>query len=60
MPQTQETPAGGAAGISRDSFAGLSPYPFSRADLAAQFPILAKHCGADWLARLTAPKAVQP
>ena len=54
MLQTQETPAGGAAGASRDSFAGLS-LSLSSLDLyRTQFPILAAHCGADWLAIMAA------
>lgn len=54
MRQTQETPAGGAAGASRDSFAGLS-LPLPTLDLCrAQFPILAAHYGADWLVILAA------
>lgn len=54
MLQTKETPAGGAAGASRDSFAGLS-HALSSLDLyRAQFPILAAHCGTDWLAILAA------
>lgn len=54
MSRTQKTPAGGAAGALRDSFAGLS-LPLPSLDLyLAQFPILAAHCGADWLAILAA------
>lgn len=54
MNRKQETPAGGAAGASRDSFGGLS-LSLSSLDLyRAQFPILAAHCGADWLAILAA------
>ena len=50
MPQTQETPAAGTAGASRDSFAGLSPALSNLDPCRMQFPILAAHCGADWLA----------
>ncbi len=39
MRQMQETPAGGAAGASRDSFAGVSPHPFSLQPYRAQCPI---------------------
>ena len=52
MTQKQETPAGGAAGVSRENFGGHSLISLSWADLLAQFPILAKHCGPDWLANL--------
>ncbi len=54
MLQTKETPAGGAAGASRDSFAGLSQALSTLDPYRAQFPILAAHCGADWLAILAA------
>ena len=50
MTQTQETPAVGAAGASRDSFAGLSLHPSSLDRYLVQFPILTAHIGADWLA----------
>lgn len=54
MPQICETPAGSLAGASRDSFAGLS-LPLPTLDLyRVQFPILAAHCGPDWLAILAA------
>lgn len=54
MSQTSETPAGSLAGASRDSFAGLS-LPLPTLDrYRAQFPILAAHCGPDWLAILAA------
>ena len=54
MSQKQETPAGGAAGVSRESFGGHSLNSLSCADLRAQFPILAKHCGPGWVANLAA------
>lgn len=54
MLQTKETPAGGAAGASRDSFGGPSQDHSSRDPYRAQFSILAAHCGADWLAILAA------
>lgn len=54
MLQTQETPAGGAAGASRDRFPGRSLSLPSLDLYRAQFPILAAHCGADWLAILAA------
>lgn len=52
MVRTQETPAGGAAGASRDSLDGLSQALPIPARYGMQFPILAAHCGADWLAML--------
>lgn len=48
MPQTMETPAV-EAGVSRDSFAGLSQARSTFAAYRMQFPILALHCGPDWL-----------
>ena len=60
MTQKQETPAGAAAGASRDSFAGHSLISLSPADLQTQFPILAKHCGPDWLARLATQRGGRP
>lgn len=58
MPQISETPAGSLAGASRDSFAGLS-LPLPTLDrYRAQFPILAAHCGPDWLAILAAKSTV--
>lgn len=58
----QETPAGESAGASCDSFAGLSLALSSLALSRAQFPILAAHCGADWLAiqALAAREGEQP
>lgn len=53
MPQTSKTPAG-KAGASRDSFAGLS-HSLSNFDAyGMQFPILALHCGPDWLVMFAA------
>ena len=50
MTQTQETPAVGVAGASRDSFAGLSLSPSSLDRYRVQFPILTAHIGPEWLA----------
>lgn len=52
MPQTCETRASEAR-ASRNSCGGCFRDPLSPITFRAQFPILAKHCGADWLARLT-------
>ena len=52
MPRKQEAPAGEIAGPLCDSFAGLSPIPHSSDSVWAHFPILAAHCGTDWLANL--------
>lgn len=41
MLQTQETPAGGAAGASRDNIAGVSLHSFSLEPCRAQFLNLA-------------------
>lgn len=54
MVQTKETPAGGVAGASRDSFGGLSQALSTLDPYRTQFPILAAHCGSDWLAILAA------
>ena len=54
MPRKQETPAGDTAGASCDSFAGLSRNPLSFDGYWAQFPLVAAHCGTDWLANLAA------
>ena len=54
MPRKQEAPAGEIAGPLCDSFAGLSPIPHSSHSNGAQFPILAEHCGTEWVANLAA------
>ena len=54
MSPKQETSAVSPAEASCDSFAGLSPIPLSFDSYWAQFPIVAAHCGTDWLANLAA------
>lgn len=54
MDRQKETPQAGTGGASRDQLGGGSLHFPSLAGWRAQFPILAAHCGPEWLAMMAA------
>ena len=54
MDRQKETPLAATGGASRDHLGGCSLNFPSLAGWRAQFPILAAHCGPEWLAMMAA------